>query len=344
MLRRSDSLDCYRDTAPCWHAVPAALLTLLMTIQGCARDGDGTQQDTVPTPASRVYQNVLWDTVFHLGGQLEDSVLLLPRLMASGAGLLFVYDYGDRQIKAFDHAGSLLWQYGKTGEGPGEFLNPFDIDVAPDGDVSVYDTGTGRITILSPDGNVRDMFTPGIAGRDVIPIQNMTLVTPVRPGNEYWIGFDGEGRQLASGRFPLDELADAAHLARQTWSVSGGRGPRWATIFPNGNIILIHDGTELRCHGRLVEGDPFPAAAGPDMPVWAIAAALTDSTLLVLARGTTSDAMAIIDEYSTVDCSYQRTIPLPRKVRALAFDGDILFLAYEDPAPAILAVRLKSAN
>lgn len=288
----------------------------------------------------RLYQRVAWDTTFVAGGTLQDSALLLPRLMTAGDGRLYVYDYGDQRLKAFDGGGNLLWQYGHRGEGPGEFRNPLDLEVSPASDVWVFDGGTGRITVLSPSGGVLRMMSPGIAIRDVLPLRGKTIVSPVAPGEQYWLELDSLGQPVSSGRYPLPELNDAAPLVRQTYSTVGRDGRTWATIFPFGNVFLVHKDTALACHGTLIEGAPFPDQAGPDMPIWAAAAALADSSLFVLARGTSDDALQILDEYSLVDCAYRRTLRLPRKVRALATDGRLFYISYEDPAPTILGITM----
>src|SRR5690606_29331391 len=117
--------------------------------------------------------------------------------------------------------GNLLWQYGHRGEGPGEFRNPLDLEVSPASDVWVFDGGTGRITVLSPSGGVLRMMSPGIAIRDVLPLRGKTIVSPVAPGEQYWLELDSLGQPVSSGRYPLPELNDAAPLVRQTYSTVG---------------------------------------------------------------------------------------------------------------------------
>ena len=44
-------------------------------------------------------------------------------------GRLAVADTGNDRIQAFDARGELLWSFGRSGERPGEFRRPMDVDV-----------------------------------------------------------------------------------------------------------------------------------------------------------------------------------------------------------------------
>src|SRR5688500_389809 len=73
----------------------------------------------------RVMSSVAWDTVFRIGGSAGDTALWTPRIIAA-RGLLYVFDSGDRRLKAFDDRGKPLWTFGRAGQGPGEFENVVD--------------------------------------------------------------------------------------------------------------------------------------------------------------------------------------------------------------------------
>jgi|SRR5690554_2290986 hypothetical protein len=150
----------------------------------------------------------------------------MPRTLATRGGTLYVFDHGDARLKAFDRAGGLRWRFGRHGEGPGEFANPLDVEVGPE--------------------------------------------------------------------------------------------------------------------GRLVEAEPFPVGDGrpiPQLPIWAVGIAVGDSSVFVLARGRTADALRLLDEYDARDGRYRRTLLLPRKASALAYADGIFYIEHEDPAPQILALR-----
>jgi hypothetical protein len=67
-------------------------------------------------------------------------------------GNVYAVDHENATVTAFSPEGRLLWKSGRKGRGPGEFLLPYRIDVAPNGEVLVYDFGTQEVTTLSPTG------------------------------------------------------------------------------------------------------------------------------------------------------------------------------------------------
>ena len=101
--------------------------------RGFHEPSTGPLQTTRVGPARRFY-DVEWDTVFRRGS-LTDSLLQRPRLIAADSARLYVYDHFRHVLMAFTDSGDLLWEYGREGAGPGEFTNPADLEVAPDGTV-----------------------------------------------------------------------------------------------------------------------------------------------------------------------------------------------------------------
>lgn len=287
---------------------------------------------------NRTYVDGGWDTVYSVGGTLQDSLLLKPRLLAARQGLLYLYDYVDAQIKAFDAAGDLRWRFGNRGRGPGEFTNALDLEVASDGTVWVLDSGTGRITVISPNGSLRRMIQVSAARiKDVVPATNELIVTSVSP-DHFLLVIDSLGQVVNRVGFPLEELQRVEPTMRQTFSAVSPDGRTWAAFFPFGDPLVVYEGLRLRCSGKLIEGRDFPAPS-PDASAWATAIALTDSSVYILAKGETADALRIVDEYSATDCSYRRTLRLPGRFLTMAFSDGIFFFAHEDPAPTIVALR-----
>jgi hypothetical protein len=53
--------------------------------------------------------------------------------MQMGRSLLFVHDYGDHRLKAFEaNTGAWVWSFGRAGSGPGEFRNATQIALGSD--------------------------------------------------------------------------------------------------------------------------------------------------------------------------------------------------------------------
>ena len=82
----------------------------LLAVALAAACGDGASaRDTgagkaAAIPAERVgarqVQTAAWDTVFVIGGGVQDTLLLIPRLLAARGGQLYAFDYGDSRIGA----------------------------------------------------------------------------------------------------------------------------------------------------------------------------------------------------------------------------------------------------
>ena len=282
---------------------------------------------------------VRWDTLYSIGGEAEDTTLLRARLIAARDGNLYAYDFSDDRLKAFDDRGRLRWTFGRQGGGPGEFGNPTDLGVAPNGDVWITDAGAARTTVLTSDGALRRHIP--FDGRPImrtIPSEGRRLVFPTSP-EHFWVALGEEGQVIEEGEFPTVELRDAEPVIRPPFVSMSPAGDVWAAVFPVADPLLVYRGRDLRCTGRLVEGGPFPDAFSRDTPIWAVGVTVSDTSVFVLARGQTEYELQLLDEYSAEDCRYVRTLLLPRKLQALAYDGGVFYFYYEDPAPAIVALR-----
>lgn len=55
-------------------------------------------------------------------------------------------------MQVFREDGTWISTLGKEGSGRGEFLNPRDVAVSPDGSIIICDKGNNRIQIWKPDG------------------------------------------------------------------------------------------------------------------------------------------------------------------------------------------------
>ena len=77
----------------------------------------------------------------------------------SDSGDVIVADGAAPHIRAFDPAGKLLWTSGRSGNGPGEFLFPARVAIAPDRSVSVLDMRQRRLTRLARNGTATGSHT-----------------------------------------------------------------------------------------------------------------------------------------------------------------------------------------
>lgn len=105
-----------------------------------------------------------------------------PALRSDGS--LVLANRGTNHVRAFAPDGSLLWQAGGEGEGPGEFLSLSWVGVLPGDSVLAWDFRSRRVTVLAPDGETARTYTP-------TPAEGTTTAAPMAV-------LDG-GRVLANG-------------------------------------------------------------------------------------------------------------------------------------------------
>lgn len=83
--------------------------------------------------------------------QAPNDVLTLPN-----GDILVAEGHSDaaasHRIARFDRTGKYLGEFGKKGSGPGEFLQPHALALAPDGTLVVGDRSNNRVQILTTDG------------------------------------------------------------------------------------------------------------------------------------------------------------------------------------------------
>jgi sugar lactone lactonase YvrE len=83
--------------------------------------------------------------------QAPNDVLTLPN-----GDILVAEGHSDaapsHRIVRFDRSGKYLGEFGKKGSGPGEFIQPHALALAPDGTLVVGDRSNNRVQILTTDG------------------------------------------------------------------------------------------------------------------------------------------------------------------------------------------------
>ena len=93
-------------------------------------------------------------------------------LAVNGRGQLFVADYERHRVSVFHQKGHYQYSFGSEGDGPGQFTNPEQICIAPDGLVYVTDRGNDRVQVFEQDGNFVRHF-----GKDILKQPSGIAVT-----------------------------------------------------------------------------------------------------------------------------------------------------------------------
>ena len=185
-----------------------------------------------------------------IGGEPDDTTLLLPGFMDVQNGHLLVYDYGDARLKVFDPDGTWLWSFGRFGDGPGEFRNPSDVMIGANGLVWVLDQGAGRITRISPSGELFDIITLGASAWRLLPTAGQVLVFPADASDVFFQTVSLSGSVGGSTEYPTQQLRDA-DLRLRFVEVVATRMGGWAAAFKRADLFLSYRDDEIQCTGLL---------------------------------------------------------------------------------------------
>lgn len=82
-------------------------------------------------------------------------------------GKVYVTDAQNRSVNVFDTNGNFLQQVGSSGDGSGQFINPFGVAVDSAGAIYVGDTYSNTVQKFAADGTYLSQFTPRSNGSGV---------------------------------------------------------------------------------------------------------------------------------------------------------------------------------
>jgi len=127
--------------------------------QGEMRTDDGTLTVLNPeTPADgerTLELNELW----RIGGYDEDILFgIVSQLLHDDEGNIYLLDGQLSEVQVFDPDGQHLRTMGRSGEGPGEFVNGTDMFWAPGDQLAVVQVFPGKIVQLTRQGDPGTMF------------------------------------------------------------------------------------------------------------------------------------------------------------------------------------------
>jgi hypothetical protein len=73
-------------------------------------------------------------------------------------GYIYIADWRNDRIQKFTEDGEFVFEFGRSGNGDGEFLRPAGIAVDADGDIYVVDSENDRVQLFAPDGHFVQKF------------------------------------------------------------------------------------------------------------------------------------------------------------------------------------------
>jgi hypothetical protein len=128
-------------------------------------------------------------------------------------GSVFVLDALSRTIRVFGRDGVEVREFGRRGQGPGEFEQPGRLLWGPEGNLWVLDLRDGRLTAFSPEGELRGTHRPAdlpilfpfavaFSGPDTLRWVGITSPDPANPAAA-WVETEIAGAVFS----PVDQIA-----------------------------------------------------------------------------------------------------------------------------------------
>ncbi len=172
------------------------------------------------TPAQNKRMTVALDLT--LGADDQDDRQIFSnrtRVAVDGEGALYILDAGNYRVAVFDKNGRFIRQFGKQGEGPGEFRRCDDIRLSPTGDVAVVDTGRKQLFMFSPTGEFirQTSLAPGfqlIYSMSLLD-NGHTLIGAIRQNARFQQTYD---LSLYDGDMKLVKTIDSVRAPERDWS------------------------------------------------------------------------------------------------------------------------------
>lgn len=166
-------------------------------------------------------------------------------LDARGRYYVLLADRAHEMPFVFRPDGSLLTRLGKEGEGPGEFLRPRDVAVGRSDTVYIYDSGTLRVTVLSPDYALARTFRAPPSGWDGAVRDDGRIVFSARVATADRIGLAlHEYRPDGAWVRSFEDYSDLTGEFRHTRFLHAGPSGLWSVPDQREYAIRLWDDSE----------------------------------------------------------------------------------------------------
>lgn len=137
---------------------------LLATIWVSATPGVAGIQEVIELPGEDRWLEADFEEVYRVGSALGDAweeFGTIGRVGFDDAGNLHVLDRLAARVVVVNPDGGFVREFGRRGEGPGEFQSPMDMVVMHDGRVVVADMGHRAYHLFDPGGDLERMVRMG---------------------------------------------------------------------------------------------------------------------------------------------------------------------------------------
>jgi hypothetical protein len=176
--------------------------------QGLIEEKNGIK--VVKNPAEPMYGELILELEEDLTiGSTDDENTLFYRIRDIAVDTqnnIYVMDSGNYRIQKFDKEGNYLQTIGRKGQGPGEFMRPFNIFLDEQGNIYVMELR--KLHLFDPKGNyiksiIPPMFIMGFAAEPEGNIIGHGLISSAKAQNFGVILLDSEGKIIKNiAEFP----------------------------------------------------------------------------------------------------------------------------------------------
>ncbi|WP_420632891.1 6-bladed beta-propeller [Candidatus Palauibacter sp.] len=126
--------------------------------------GAGLAQDVIELPGDDHWLEVDFEEVYRVGsavGEAWQEFGTIERVGFDDAGNLYLFDRLAARVVVVGSDGDFVREFGRKGEGPGEFQSAMDMVVMSDGRVVIADMGHRAYHLFDPGGNLERMVRMG---------------------------------------------------------------------------------------------------------------------------------------------------------------------------------------
>ena len=200
-----------------------------------APPGAAFAQEVIELPGEDRWLEADFEEVYRIGVAAGDAWQEFGTIGRAGfddAGNLYVFDRLAARVVVVGPDGDFLREFGRSGEGPGEFQSAMDMVVMPDGRVVIADMGHRAYHIFAPGGDLERMVrmsgTPHVrrmypeAGGESVVRGARMLGFSFQAAGGSTIGFANDPRSIERIFLTGDEAA--VETAAEVW------GPAWTKL------------------------------------------------------------------------------------------------------------------
>lgn len=334
----------------------ALVLICLLTMLSCSEGDDARPivpwHSQAPGLETRRTIATTWDTLWSVGGSLNDTVLLYSGQIASSDSMLAVLEYQSNRLTAFDFDGNVLWTFGRKGRGPGELSSARDIAFVTPNRLAVLDPGNAKIVEVDREGESTRSISLRLEYHveEFVPLSTGQYLIQSMAPRESLILIDQHGEVSRRWSWPWAELEELHVMLRQGFTAADG--DRWIFALTRVNGWFAYQDTAPLSGGRsYLESLPLPEVSiqvtgdrrisriSPSQSACSgCAVSLSDGRLYVLYGGTGPLARYVVDVFDWRTGSYEYSYRLPYRATSIAVAKGHFFILSTNPYPMLQAL------